>query len=268
MSNLAQFQSNLKQLVKTIAYQFYSGNTLYVLSSMIDMTEPETLDTLSSIFKLRSQNLSASLEELSKDGFVSSFSKLDSSIVPPGEKLTEARIKKYTKLYYFLDYAGIIDCVRLKIILTEKELEKQCGAIDSIHYLCPTCKRKFHLDQLYNALNEESIDEGFKCPECSTLLENLKDDEEIDRKKILLKKFRENIKRIFDLTRGFEAYVFEDDPECRSDLNTISTRVEYERKKRLTELEKGKWSERLQVQKNIDGDTIVSQVNLKKKRCD
>jgi uncharacterized C2H2 Zn-finger protein len=52
--------------------------------------------------------------------------------------------------------------------------------------------------------NDEEMEQGLKCPRCKVVLESLKDNEEVNRKKILLKKFNDQTLILFDLLNGIE----------------------------------------------------------------
>jgi phage FluMu protein Com len=52
--------------------------------------------------------------------------------------------------------------------------------------------------------NDEEMDQRLKCPRCKVVKANLKDNEEINRKKILLKKFDDQTLVLFDLLNGIE----------------------------------------------------------------
>jgi hypothetical protein len=74
---------------------------------------------------------------------------------------------------------------------------------------------------LFGIANDEEMEQGLKCPICKVVLNNLKDNKEINRKKILLKKFDNHILVLFDLLNGIEKLCIEDDLDIRCDRSKI-----------------------------------------------
>jgi hypothetical protein len=64
------------------------------------------------------------------------------------------------------------------------------------------------------------------------VLENLKDNEEVNRKKILLKKFDDQTLILFDLLNGIEKLFIEDDLDMRCNPSKTLKKDDYRREKR------------------------------------
>jgi hypothetical protein len=104
-----------------------------------------------------------------------------------------------------------------------------------LYYPCPKCTNKYQLEFFVGTKNDEETGQRLKYSRCEVVLENLKDNEEVNLKKIFLKKFDDHTLVLFDLLNGIEKLCIEDDIDMRCNSSKILRNDDYGREKRKLE---------------------------------
>jgi transcription initiation factor IIE alpha subunit len=225
----------LEELVRLVAYMFYEEECTMVLVALLEIGDRTPLDELSNKIKLRKNDLTKVLGRLSMDGLIIVEHLEDLSNVPDPDQLSVSERKKLLKDYYSLDFKSFVDSVHLKILLIRQELSQKCGREDNVFYECPKCKEEdggkrqqrkkyiFPLRDLVACDNEGAL----ICPDCSTIVEELDDTEEVNTKKRLHRKFIEITDPLLDLIRQTDGLVMIDDPDERCKPDRMMPLQEY-----------------------------------------
>ena len=213
-------EKDLEHLVRLVAYMFYEGNAVMVLTKLLEIGEPVTDEELSKRLKFKRSDLDKVLGPLENDGLVVRESLVNMDEVDNPDDLKPSQRKKLMRDYWSLDFKSLIDSIQYKILMMKKLLRERCP-IDKIFYQCPKCKEEdggnkghvkrfiYELQDLLKVGNFE--DTELVCPACHSRLEDVDDTNEVNESKRLIREFDEMVQPLLDIINT----ACEEDPERR-----------------------------------------------------
>lgn len=213
-------EKDLEHLVRLVAYMFYEGNAVMVLTKLLEIGEPVTDEELSKRLKFKRSDLDKVLGPLENDGLVVRESLVNMDEVDDPDDLKPSQRKKLMRDYWSLDFKSLIDSIQYKILMMKKLLRERCP-MDKVYYQCPKCKEEdggnkghvkrfiYELQDLLKVGNFE--DTEFLCPACQTRLEDVDDTNEVNESKRLIREFDKMVQPLLDIINT----ACEEDPERR-----------------------------------------------------
>lgn len=212
-------ENDLEHLVRLVAYMFYEGNAVMVLTKLLEIGEPVTDEELSKRLKFKRSDLDKVLGPLENDGLVVRESRVMEEVDDPDD-LKPSQRKKLMRDYWSLDFKSLIDSIQYKILMMKKLLRELCPT-DIIYYQCPKCQEEdggnkghvkrfiYELQDLLKVGNFEETD--FLCPACQTRLIELDDTAEVNESKRRIREFDEMVQPLLKIINT----ACEEDPERR-----------------------------------------------------
>ena len=229
-SFMEPFEATIKQLIKKIIYMFYQDEEVMVMEGFLrGENEPKTIKMIQDIIHLKEKNVTDSIGILKREGILSSVDEIDYTGWDPKKKMSQREQKNRTQTFYAMDYKVLFDSVRLKIMMSRKELQDLCGKDDNITYICENCQTKFKLIELVSLTTDGSL----LCPECDGPLKELDIDDQVNYNKKRYQTFLSITQPILDqINKLVGGKVFEDAWENRIRADKMIDKLQYDLKQR------------------------------------